>query len=193
MKRIILLLPNLLLGIGLFCQTNLSSFNKDRLHINRNGMTVLASWAAANIISGAIGQSTTEGETKYFHRMNLVFGSVNLALSGVALFSLNRKGKELSFAETMKEQSGAEKIFLFNAGFDLAYIVGGVYLIEKGNNDADPSRYRGYGKSLLMQGAALFVFDGIMYLLHNNHGKILRQVLNTIEVSGNSLGLKLAL
>ncbi len=193
MKKIALWSICLLTGTAGFCQPDIDRFNKERLSINRKGMLVLASWAGANVITGAVAQSSTNGETKYFHRMNTIFGSVNLALSGVALLSLNRKTNTSSFAATFKEQSSVEKIFLFNAGFDVAYLAGGFYLIEKGNSNANPEKYKGYGKSLLMQGSALLVFDGIMYLLHNRHGKALLPVLNNIRVTGNSVGVTINL
>ena len=189
MKSITLLIAILLFSTTTFAQFNLQEFNNERTGITKNGLLVLSSWGAANIIVGAIGQSSSDKETKYFHQMNLIWGAVNLAIAAPAFFSLNRKGQNLSLAESVKQQSNIEKTFLFNAGLDLVYITSGLYCNEKANNDSKHDLYKGYGKSLLVQGGGLLLFDVAMYLIHVHHGKQLYKILSCVQVSGNSAGL----
>src|SRR6478752_4157771 len=111
-------------------QLNLEQFNRERLQLTKNGMLVLGGWSAVNIISGGIGLSNSSGETEYFHRMNLIWGSVNLVIAGASYWSLTRRKTNLSFADTRKEQSRIEKTFLLNGTLDLVYITAGFYLCE---------------------------------------------------------------
>ena len=191
MKSIILFVLTVSLSINVFSQARLKQFNEERIGITRNGMLVLGSWGTANIIAGAIGQSSSNSETKYFHQMNLIWGAVNLAIAAPTFFILSRKNANLSLAETIRQQANIEKTFLFNAGLDLVYMSGGLYCIQRGNNDSKHDLYKGYGKSLLLQGGGLLLFDITMYLINISQGKKLYKILSSIQFSGNSIGLVL--
>jgi hypothetical protein len=174
-------------------QFNLEQFNKERSQLTKNGMLVLGSWSVANIITGGIGLSNNSGEAEYFHRMNLIWGSVNLVIAGASYLSLTHRKADLSFGDTRKEQSRIEKTFLLNGTLDLVYITAGFYLCEKGNSNSNPNKYKGFGKSVIMQGAGLLLFDGIMYVLHVNHGKRFWKVLDGLQLAPNALGLNIRL
>jgi hypothetical protein len=117
----------------------------------------LGSWSVANIISGVVGQANTSGQAKYFHQMNLIWGAVNFLIAGSGYIGTKKRSADLSLAASLKQQSVIEKTFLFNAGFDLAYLAGGAYFIEKGKTNSNPEKYTGYGKSILLQGGALLL------------------------------------
>jgi len=190
MKSIMLSAAIALFAMTSFSQmSSLPQFNTERTGITKTGMLVLSSWGAVNIVVGSIGQSSSDKETKYFHQMNLIWGAINLAIAAPTYFSLNRKSQNLSLAESVKQQSIIEKTFLFNAGLDLVYMTSGLYCIEKGNNDSKRDLYKGYGKSLLLQGGGLLLFDITMYLTNVHHGKKLYKILSSVQVSGNSAGL----
>ena len=174
-------------------QLDLKQFNKERLQLTKNGMLVLGSWSAVNIITGGIGLGNSTGETEYFHRMNLIWGSVNLVIAGASYLSLTRRKTDLSFADTRKEQSRIEKTFLLNGTLDLVYITAGFYLCEKGNSDSNPDKYKGFGKSVIMQGGALLLFDGMMYILQVNHGKKFWKVLDGLQVAPNAVSFNIRL
>ena len=193
MKRYLLACFILISCFSATAQFNLEQFNKERLQLTKNGMLVLGGWSAANIISGGIGLSNSSGEAEYFHRMNLIWGSVNLVIAGASYLSLTRRKSDLSFADTRKEQSRIEKTFLLNGTLDLVYITAGLYLCEKGKNDSNPDKYKGFGKSVIMQGAGLLLFDGIMYVLQVNHGKKFWKVLDGLQVAPNAVGLNIRL
>ncbi len=79
---------------------------------------------------------------------------------------------------------------MFNTGLDVAYIAGGFYFREKANRNTDKyDRYKGYGKSIILQGFALFLFDGIMYIIHQNHGKKLYKLTYNIKMGATFNGL----
>ena len=189
MKLIIVFAAAMLLTTAAFSQINLPQFNNERIRITKNGMLVLGSWAAVNIAVGAIGLSTSTGETKYFHQMNLIWGSVNLAIAGSTYLGLRKKKSAISLSQTMLGQSAIEKTFLINGGLDLVYLTAGLYCLEKSKNDSKPDKYKGYGKSLFVQGGSLLLFDVIMYITNLKHGKQLYKALDKVQFSGNSVGL----
>jgi len=188
--KVFTLLPFILvIALDASSQINLQAFDNERDGITKKGMLVLGSWGTANIIVGAIGQSSSNSEMKYFQQMNLIWGAVNLAIALPTYVSLNRLQAHSSLAESVKKQSNIEKTFLFNAGLDLVYITAGFYCKEKSNNDSKHDLYSGYGNSLLLQGGGLLLFDVTMYLMHIHHGKKLYQILSSIKFSGNGIGL----
>lgn len=185
-----------ILSVNGFCQQAvLDSFNVKKMQITKRGMTVLGGWAVANIAYGSIARSDASGSNKYFHEMNMIWGGINLGLSALGYIG-SRKRELLNTAGTLQKQAAIEKTFLFNAGLDVAYIAGGFYLTEKAKNDlAKHDRYKGYGNSIVLQGAALLLFDGVMYLVHNKHGKQLYKRAGNwqVGISGNGVGVVLRL
>ena len=172
-------------------QTELTAFNKQRENISKTGVKVLAGYSVANIVYGTIAAAQASGSNKYFHEMNAIWNGITLGITGIGLLTAKKEG-ELSYSASLKKQSDIEKLFLFNAGLDVAYVVGGAYLKERSKTtNKNPERLKGYGESVLLQGAVLFLFDGIMYALHNKHGKLLNKMGENIKLAatGNGIGL----
>ena len=167
---------------------DLPAFNKEQHQINRTGFTVLTAWSAANIVAGLAGTGAS-GEAKYFHRMNLLWGSVNLIIALPAYLHARKATNDLSLSGTLRAQSSIEKTFVFNAGLDLAYLAGGAWLLEKGNTASNKDRYKGYGKSVLLQGAALLLFDAVMFSSQHHHGRALYRALENLQIGPNGLGI----
>ncbi len=174
-------------------QQALQEFNRERAAVNKKAFLVLGAWSAANIITGVIGQSASTGQAKYFHQMNIIWGSVNLLVALPGYIGARRSTTDLSLTASLKGQAVTEKTFAFNAGLDLAYMAAGAWTIEKGNSHANSDKYKGYGKSIVMQGAFLLNFDAVMFTTHNRHGKNLLKMLNAVQLAPNSLGLKVAI
>jgi hypothetical protein len=183
-KTIFMLCCLMVMQTAVAQDASLSSLNSQRSETTKKGMWVLGAWAAGNIISGAIGSSKAAGEAKYFHQMNMFWGVVNASLAGAGLYSALHGNHQLPFAASLKEQAKLEKLFLFNAGLDVAYMAGGLYLIEKGKNSIKNTfRLKGYGKSILLQGAFLLLFDGAMYAILHQKGKKLYKLAEKIQVT----------
>ena len=172
-------------------QFSLAAFNQQQQKTDRTAFTVLGSWAIGNIAYGSIAAGNTSGSNKYFHQMNAIWNTVNL---GLAVMGYVGTKKEITggYAGTLKNQVKLEKTFLFNAGLDLVYITGGFYLRERSKNVVkDSDKFKGYGESILLQGGSLLLFDAIMYLTHNKHGKQLYKLADKVQltVSPASLGM----
>lgn len=165
----------------------LTEFNQVRIDYNKSGMIILGSWAFGNIVLGGIMAGRTTGETKAFHQMNIYWNTVNLAIAGFGYYSAMNEVPSSEFWETMNAQNSIEKILLVNAALDLGYMAGGLYLLERGRR-LDNDQFKGFGKSVILQGAFLMSFDTIKYVFHNIHGKELPSIMNHIGITPNGVG-----
>jgi hypothetical protein len=52
---------------------------------------------------------------------------------------------------------------------------------------------KGYGESVMLQGGVLLLFDGIMYSIHNNHGKKLNKMAEKLILTTTDFGVGLVL
>lgn len=167
-------------------------YNQRSLAINKNGMVALGSWASANIIvsSGLWIADNGSQEDIHFYQMNIAWNAVNL---GIAIFSYLDSQKKLKekygLAETVDIQKKHEKAFLFNTGLDVAYILAGVLMLESGaNNEKNRDILRGFGRSFILQGSFLFLFDATLYAIHKKHGKELNRYLQGLQVGVGRVG-----
>ena len=191
MKQGILLITLFFCLVAANAQISLQDFNKERYHINQTGFLVLSSWSVVNIASGAIGLASASGQAKYFHQMNLIWGTVNLVVALPGYIGARKSNSNLSLAASFKGQAAAEKTFIFNAGLDIVYMIGGAWCLERANSrtsEKSYDQYKGYGKSIIMQGAGLFLFDAIMFATHNHHGQKLNKALNGLQLAPNNIG-----
>jgi len=67
-------------------------------------------------------------------------------------------------------------------------MLGGLYLHERANRHTGKKRdqFRGYGNSLILQGGALLLFDGIMYHIQSRHGRWLDKKLSGVELTAGT-------
>lgn len=172
-------------SISSFAQLDYPSFYEKSSQINNQGMLVLGSWALINMASGAYGWSTTQGEKKYFHQMNLFWNVVNASIAGYALWNtMHIDVAALSNADMLKQHLKTEQLYLINAGLDLLYIGAGSYMLYKSKSSIKRhDLLGGYGKSIILQGGFLLVFDAIMYCVQHTHSQ------NFLEKSGLQLSL----
>ena len=171
---------------------SLKIFNNARYRTTKTGMEVLGSWGLANIGVGVAGwTSSAGGDNKYFYQMTTIWGAANF---GAAILGFTgNKNKTLNKTGSLNAQKKIERIFLINAGLDVAYIGTGLILQSKGNNgkSSNPAQLRGYGSSIIMQGAFLLLFDSTMYGAERFNGNKLRRFLqkNPITFNGKTVGL----
>lgn len=160
---------------------------QDRAQVNRTGMQVLLGWSALNMAGGTVGYFQTSGKNRYFHQMNAIWNVVN---AGIAVSALSGMGSDSlqSLPMAYKEGLTMEKVLLANAGLDVAYIATGGYMMERGMRK-DQVRFRGYGQSLLIQGGFLLAFDTVLFILNNNHNQELYNILSSVSVSSQGVGM----
>jgi len=156
-------------------------------------MIVLGGWSAANLIYSGIATGQTSGTTKYFHQMNVMWGGINLGLGVLGYLGLKNKDG-LGLVQTLKQQSGIEKTYIFNAGLDVAYIASGFYLKERSKSRfkvENQQKLKGYGESIILQGSALLLLDAVMFTVHNSHGKKLYKMIDKVQVGATGNGISL--
>jgi len=158
------------ISFGAFSQKELSiQLTSNYKSINNSGLYFLGGWAASNIIFGGIKVNQTTTEQKYFHQMNIMWNTLNLGLAGIGLINSSRKNLPTDETDFLKTQLKTERIFLINSGLDLVYISTGFIL----NNQIEKKpQLNGYGKSLILQGSFLLIFDGLMFALNRRNRKI---------------------
>jgi hypothetical protein len=196
MHKISLFTLSLLMFVFSFSQQKeVDVFNTERQRIGKNSLKILAAYSVANILYGSIASSQTKGSNKYFHQMNAIWNGATLGIISVGYLTA-KKETALTVYQALKKQHNTETLFLFNSALDLAYIAGGAWLSEKSKTTANkPERLKGYGQSVMIQGAFLLLFDGIQYAIHNRHGKKLNAFADRLQFSamGNGIGFSLAL
>jgi len=171
----------------------LTAFNQERLSRTRNSMWVLGSWGVANLAVGCIGLRRAQGEDRAFRQMNLAWGAVNLGLATAGWWTATHTDPAtFDLYESVRQHHRLQKIFLFNAGLDLAYMTGGLWLKERAKTAVRrPERLRGFGRSLLIQGAFLFVFDLGAACYQQDLGKRLAPFLQntSLGMTENGIGV----
>ena len=161
---------------------------ENSIHIQKTGMIVLGSWAGLNLLTGAGGNFYFKNETKYFFQMNSAWNVINLGIAAIGFYGIPEMTSTLTNAEMLTEMRNFDRILLINAGLDVLYIGVGSYLLRRGlkNNNR---RFIGYGRSVILQGGFLFIFDLALYLRHSPNTKGLFQITENITFTGNGLSI----
>lgn len=178
---------------GQITQDDLLDFNQKRNQLTKGGLWALNGWAVSNIAYGTVAYYTTpEGEAKYFHQMNALWNTVNLAIGVPGIIKAYREDYDtFGFRKTVKVQHQTELAYIVNGAIDLSYIATGVILREAAHRFPDSyHQFRGYGNSFILQGGFLFVLDVFKYALHKtNAQRRLNPMWDDIEFSNNGLGV----
>lgn len=148
-------------------QDSISQFHLKKMNINKCGMKVLGSWGVGNMIASGIGIALENDEQrKNFHIMNVGWNAVNVLIVLPELLKKSHKTPS-SDLELMHQQNKVGKIFLFNAGLDLAYITGGVLVRHlQYSHPSEAAKWRGLGNGLIYNGVFLLLFDSVMYSIN---------------------------
>jgi hypothetical protein len=191
MKKWIITLAFCGLSLHVFGQSEaLTDFNQSRKKITQTGMLVLGSWAVGNMAVSGLMMTRTSGSQYYFHQMNVFWNVVNLGLAGFGYYdALQMDPSGVGVSSSVSEFYSLQKTLLFNAGLDIAYIAGGLYLLERAKNaEKNRDRFRGYGRSVIVQGAFLLAFDTVLFFVLDSRSGELLPLLN---VSADGIGLRL--
>ncbi len=177
-RSLLLAAGSVLLGHAVHAQgaapqtADLRDFSQQRYNHTKTLGLSLGGYALANIAVSGIALGSATGETKYFHQMNVYWNLVNLGIAGVGLLGLRKQNPQTeTLADAVRQHESIKRTLAFNAGLDVAYIVGGLYLNNYGNDHPDKSdKFRGYGKAVIAQGGFLLVFDAVNYLIFSKQG-----------------------
>ncbi len=178
--------------------TALDSLYTTRLAINKTAMLTLGAWAVGNIaLNGSLmlGSSRQTDQTPfYFQQMNVFWNVVNVGLAASGYFgALSEPASAISLANALEQQASIERILLFNAGLDVAYIAAGAWMLERSKTDTERTAlWQGYGQSLFVQGGFLLLFDVSVFAIHHlTTEPMIRNVLQSVRLTSNGAGLGL--
>jgi hypothetical protein len=167
-----------------------------RIHTNMTGMRLLGTWGLANTVAGIAGAvSAKDKQWQHFHQMNAAWGVVNSGIAGLGYIGARRElNKSLSNSEGLHRYEATKRLYLINAGLDGLYIGTGFFLTEHAKHTSDHTElYRGFGKSLIVQGAGLLLFDVGMFLSHQRTDKSWYRAIQGLTVTGDGIGWRYAL
>jgi len=190
MKKFLMALSVMfLLSFSLFAQSELKDFNENRLRITKTGMYTLGAWAVGNMAVSGMALSNSGGSQKHFHQMNIYWNIVNLGLAGSGLYSaITADPASFDLAASISEQAKMEKLLLFNAGLDIGYMAAGLWMMERSKNiSKNPELWEGFGKSVILQGAFLFVFDLALFAILNTNSST--ELIHNLQVGMASNGV----
>ena len=150
-------------------QITLDAFNARRQRAQRIGMIALASWAGLNIAGGSALYFFDEANQS-FHQMNAMWNVVNAGLATGGLIGASRELTGWDLTRSIEAQHNLEKVYLVNAGLDLGYIMGGLFLAQLGDEyPARADQFEGWGYSIALQGGFLMLFDAVMFIVHRRN------------------------
>ncbi len=193
MQRLIFTLLFVLFSFFFLQAQTYEDFYTRSLDINQSGMYFLGGWALANMATGTYGWIRYDGEKKYFHQMNAAWNLVNAGIAVYALFDI--AGTDISMLgadEMLRKHIRSENIFLINAGLDILYMAGGAWMIHAaGKNEKWHDMLKGYGQSVILQGAFLFLFDLVKFGIQYNHRINFTETNNNLGLTGNGITLSI--
>ncbi len=162
-------------------------FNQKSQQKQKRAMMVLGGWAVSNIAIGGILRGQHGGVEREFHTMNIGWNVVNLGIATLGYIAANKQDPAaIDLYQSIQQHHGFQKTLLFNAGLDVGYMLGGLYLIERSKNaEKNAERLEGFGKSIIVQGGFLFVFDLVNYFIFAGDNAAIQPLLG-MDVMGNT-------
>lgn len=131
------------------------------------GMIVLSLWALGNIFIGFFNRRKHDGLKKYFYEMNLMWNIVNLVIAIGALVGLQDIYYNSPTPQGIIEYiDWTSNVLVINIFLDIGYQLAGFWIFKKPLMKFK-ARMQGYGVSLILQGAFLFVLDCMMWVFLN--------------------------
>jgi hypothetical protein len=196
MKHLLLILLSFttIEGNAQSIRTSFEGLNAKRIKTDHDGMMVLGTWGAANMVAGVTGLIVADGqEAKSFHTMNAIWGAVNLSIAGLSYAGAKKDmNKSIDCDQMLHRYEATKRLYLLNAGLDVLYIGTGVTLNAYADDFNNPARWHGYGKSIALQGLALLVFDATMFSMHQKQDKNWYKLLQGVCFTGTGVGFKYA-
>ena len=132
-----------------------------RTHLWRVGV-----WGGANAVGGlalVLASSRSDQSGRWnFGAMTAGWGAVNVGIAAAGLLGTTPPTAEA--AAVLDAERQFHDILLFNLGLNVAYsAVGGTMLAAGYRDVSNAARWRGFGSSLILQGAGLLVLDGVAF------------------------------
>jgi len=134
----------------------------------RDHLWRVAIWGGANV---ALGVGLLAGATRDrtprrfgFGVQSAAWGAINLGIVGVSMLSGDPE-IATTLPAALSAENGWSDVLLVNLGLNVGYMgVGTALAIAAGRGLSRPEEVRGHAYGVILQGAGLFVLDGIAWL-----------------------------
>lgn len=149
-----------------------------RLTTDKKTSWVLGTWAASNFIISLPGMHSTDLQQRYYHRGNVYWNVVNLSLATFGYLQTRNEKPPENLTELFHRERKMQVIFGINALADVGYMASGLYLMNHRSGVVmKDAQFNGFGQTLLVQGAALLVFDAVLYAHKRKRAKQIKKLL----------------
>ena len=159
----------------------------------------VGAWGAANAVGGLALVALSDREADAFrHAFGVQAAAWGVINTGIAVVGLATGTGEVSgdWATALGAENTYADILLVNLGLNVGYAaVGTTLLVVAGKGVSNPSAWRGHGAALILQGAGLFVLDGIAYLAGRQRLGALVDLVDgaSLTVGASGVGLTVGL
>ena len=163
-----------------------------RAHVWRVGV-----WGAANVAGGlalvALSDPEDHAMRRAFGIQSAAWGAVNIGIATVALLN-GPEGAETVWREAFGAENTHADILLVNVGLNAGYAaVGTTMMIAASRDVPSADLWRGHGAALILQGAGLFVLDGIAYLGSRARLGALTDLAHSATLTAGAEGVRLTI
>lgn len=127
----------------------------------------VAAWGGVNVAGGlalVLASDRNRQSARWaFGAMSAGWGAVNVGIAAVGLATAPAEALT-SYDAALSAERTFHDVLLLNLGLNVAYAGVGATMLAAGYRDVgNAADWRGYGTSLILQGAGLLVLDGIAF------------------------------
>jgi len=156
----------------------------------------IAAWGGLNAVGGL---APMAGSSRATHPARWGFGVqagawgvINVGIATVGLVALDAPPTQAP--ALLDAERSLHDILLFNLGLNVAYSGVGAAMVAASYQGVDHARaWRGHGSALILQGAGLFVLDGIAFLAARSRLADLIGVTGDLSARATPFGMVLTL
>jgi len=173
---LVLLLASAIVGPALAQETapvegpaspRVEALSSDLNDARRDHLWRVAAWGGANVAGGlalVLASARNEQGARWaFGAMSVGWGAVNVGIAAVGLATAPMEAAT-AYGEALSAERSFHDILLLNLGLNVAYAgVGGTMLAAGYRDVSNAAEWRGFGTSLILQGAGLLVLDGVAF------------------------------
>ncbi|NMO18137.1 hypothetical protein HPC49_50755 [Pyxidicoccus fallax] len=171
---------------------HLVDLNRERIAMNWMALEVLAGWTLANMAVGTAGYFIADDQTwRSFHQMNALFNVPILGTAVVGALVLAAQDPErLTLEESLRRGVMLERGLLVGVTLDVLAATFGAFLWERGRH-IDSGQLTGWGRSLVLQGAVLLLYDIGLFLLNARYDARLLMMLSPDSRDGAGVAMRM--
>ncbi|RMH63920.1 MAG: hypothetical protein D6685_07215 [Bacteroidetes bacterium] len=177
--------------LGDVSETSAALLSSQQRHLWR-----VAAWGGLNAAGGLAlllaSNRTEHAARRAFGLQAGLWGLINVGIATIGLVNIP-DAPLTDYAGVLSAERAYHDILLLNMGLNVAYSSVGVVMLVAGYRDVRAAAsWRGHGTALILQGAGLFVLDGISLLASRTRLADLLPVAGDVVAGAGPLGATLA-